>query len=176
MQVATEVWNAFAGLLSYPSGNAVRLTNEWAPCVVARFPSLEPEITPLLEFVAQHGEAEVEELFTRTFDGNGERALELGWHLHGENYARGVLLVRLRALLRKAALDEGAELPDHVSNVLRLLGRVDGTTARALVEHVLTPSLDKVIVGFGDDGNPYKHTLAALRSALREEVAPRSSP
>lgn len=178
-----EVWDAFAGLLGYPGGRGERLTSEWTPRLVARFPGLEGELAPLVELASRLGEGECEELYTRTFDGSSERALELGWHLHGENYARGVLLVRLRALLRQAGLDEGGELPDHVSNVLRLLGRVDETMARALVDNVLAPALDKALEGFdggakaerAETDNPYRKVLAALREALRDEGAPRSA-
>ncbi|MBM3976216.1 MAG: hypothetical protein FJ299_04415 [Planctomycetes bacterium] len=166
MVASTAVWDAFAGLLSYPGNNVERLRGEWCEHVVARFPTLRDQLTPLVELARERGEGECEELYTRTFDGNAERALELGWHLHGENYARGVLLVRLRTLLRDAQLDEGGELPDHVSNVLRLLGRVDETMAGALAEHVLVPGLDKLVERFTDTGNPYRAALVALRSAL----------
>jgi nitrate reductase molybdenum cofactor assembly chaperone NarJ/NarW len=182
-----EVWDAFAGLLGYPGGRSDRLLREWTPRVVASFPQLESELATLVELASRGGEGECEELYTRTFDGSSERALELGWHLHGENYARGVLLVRLRALLRQAGIDEGGELPDHVSNVLRLLGRVDETTARALVDNVLAPALDKALAGFDggaaegakdgprETGNPYRGVLVALREALRDGEAPRGA-
>lgn len=166
MVARSEVWDAFAGLLSYPAGNVERLRGEWCERVVAEFPALQPGLAPLVALARDRGEGECEELYTRTFDGSAERALELGWHLHGENYARGVLLVRLRSLLRSAQLDEGGELPDHISNVLRLLGRVDETTANALVQHVLAPGLDKLVERFADAGNPYRPALTALRSAL----------
>lgn len=166
MHPETCDWDSFAGLLTYPGGNLARLRAEWAPTVGLRWPELAEELQPLVDALGARDEGELEELFTRTFDGNAERALELGWHLHGENYARGVLLVRLRALLRAHALDEGSELPDHVSNVLRLLGRVDGVTARALTDNVLAPALDKLLAGFGEDDNPYRPALAGLRRAL----------
>jgi nitrate reductase delta subunit len=169
MTTSTGVWDAFAGLLSYPAGHGERVQSEWVPSIVAQFPALALEIAPLLAHTSSAVEGELEELFTRTFDGNAERALELGWHLHGENYARGVLLVRLRKMLRDQALDEGGELPDHVSNVLRLLGRVDAVTARALTGQVLVPALEKVLAGFGEEDNPYRHALVALKRALSEE-------
>jgi nitrate reductase delta subunit len=175
MQDDSATWDAFAGLLSYPGGNVARVRDEWAPRVVERWPDLAPEIAPLLAQARDHSEGECEELFTRTFDGSAERALELGWHLHGENYARGVLLVRLRAMLRQSAVDEGVELPDHVSNVLRLLGRVDAVTASALMSSVLAPALDKVLAGFEGDDNPYKHALLALRTALHDVESARKA-
>ena len=175
MVAHAEVWDAFAGLLSYPAGNADRVRGEWRERVVAQFPTLQSELAPLADLARERGEGECEELYTRTFDGSAERALELGWHIHGENYARGVLLVRLRSMLRTAQLDEGGELPDHVSNVLRLLGRVDETTASALVQHVLLPGLDKLVERFSDSANPYQPALVALRRALASEREMRSA-
>jgi nitrate reductase assembly molybdenum cofactor insertion protein NarJ len=87
-----------------------------------------------------------------------------------------VLMVRLRAMLRQNAVDEGVELPDHVSNVLRLLGRVDAVTGSALQSSVLIPALEKVVAGFADEDNPYKHTLQALRSALNDTDTTRNAP
>ena len=40
-------------------------------------------------FVEQHELWQIEETFTRTFDVNPACALEVGWHLFGEEYARG---------------------------------------------------------------------------------------
>ncbi len=44
---------------------------------------------------------EVEEAFTRTFDVNPACALEVGWHLFGEEYTAAMFLVRMREELRK---------------------------------------------------------------------------
>lgn len=176
MSANETTWDAFAGVLSYPGGNVSRLRDEWVPCVIERWPDLAPELEPLLAQARDHSEGECEELFTRTFDGSAERALELGWHLHGENYARGVLLVRMRAMLRQNGVEEGSELPDHVSNVLRLLGRVDAVTADALQNSVLIPALDKVVAGFAEEDNPYRHALKALRTALGDTDTTRNAP
>jgi len=175
MPTTMEVWDAFAGILSYPAGNGERVQTEWAPSILSRFPALASRIAPLVAYNSSSAEGDREELFTQTFDGNAERALELGWHLHGENYARGVLLVRLRSMLRDRGLEEGSELPDHVSNVLRLLGRVDAVTARGLVDQLLAPALEKVIAGFGEEENPYRQVLVGLKQALAPEPPTRNA-
>ena len=65
---------------------------------------------------------ELEELYTRTFDNVAERSLEVGWQLFGENYARGVLMVRLPGADARHGVPEDTELPDHLTHVLALLG------------------------------------------------------
>ena len=66
----------------------------------------------------------LEEAFTGTFDVNPACALEVGWHLFGEEYARGMFLVRMREELRKYGLAESSELPDHVSHVLAIVNAI----------------------------------------------------
>ena len=92
-----------ASALCYPVGDETRT-------VLADFPGFE-----------QLGSTELEELYTRTFDINPVCSLEVGWHLFGEDYNRGAFLVRMRGLLREHGIEEGAELPDHLESVLRVL-------------------------------------------------------
>ena len=83
-------------------------------------------------FAEQHELWEVEEAFTRTFDVNPTCALEVGWHLFGEEYARGMFLVRMREELRKYSLPESAELPDHIAHVLAVVAAMPDDEAAQL--------------------------------------------
>ena len=47
--------------------------------------------------------------------------LEVGWHLFGEEYTRGLFLVRLRGEMRDRGIEESSELPDHVAHVLAVV-------------------------------------------------------
>jgi len=58
--------------------------------------------------------AELEEIYTRTFEINSKCAPEIGWHLFGEEFTRGMLLVRLREELERYGIPETTELPDHI--------------------------------------------------------------
>ena len=55
----------------------------------------------------------LQELFTQSFDLSPLCSLEVGWHLYGEEYARGNFLVAMRGLLRDHGIEESTELPDH---------------------------------------------------------------
>ena len=77
-----------------------------------------------------------QELFIQTFDLNPVCSLEMGWHLFGENYDRGLLLVKMRQLLRAHGIAEGAELPDHLPNGLRLLARMEHGEAAYFAEAI----------------------------------------
>jgi len=165
----STVIEAFADLLQYPTPGSLGRIQQRIDEIREVASELEDGLALLLEYSATRPETELEEIFTRTFDSNAERALEMGWHLHGENYARGVFMVRMRKLLRDHGVPESTELPDHVSHVLLVLARADEVLARALATGVLTPALAKVEDGFPKTENPYLGVITSLQKFLRAE-------
>jgi len=114
---------------------------------------------------------ELQELFTRTFDLNPVCALEVGWHLFGEEYERGAFLVRMRQALREHDVPEGCELPDHLASLLRLLPRLDPDEADLLVVHALTPAVDKMLGPLEQGESPFLPLMKAIRRLLAARVA-----
>ena len=111
---------------------------------------------------------DMEELYTRTFDINPVSNLEVGWHLYGEQYERGAFLVNMRGMLRSHGVAESAELPDHLTHVLRLLGRMSENEAHEFSGRYVLPAVNKMLEGFKDKGNPYEHVLLAVKVLLGE--------
>jgi nitrate reductase delta subunit len=109
---------------------------------------------------------ELQELFTRTFDLNPLCALEIGWHLYGEDYARGAFLVRLRQALRRHGIDEGGELPDHLATVLALLPRLDPTEAGELAATAVRPALARMRPALARAQSPFEPLLDAIDALL----------
>lgn len=109
---------------------------------------------------------ELQELFTRTFDLNPLCALEVGWHLYGDDYARGAFLVRLRQALRRHGIEEGGELPDHLATVLALLPRLDPTEARELVATAVRPALARMRPVLARAESPFEPLLDAIDALL----------
>lgn len=112
--------------------------------------------------------ADLEELYTRTFDVNPITSLEIGWHLYGEAYERGAFLVKMRELLRQHGVPESTELPDHLVHVLQLLGRMDDAGREAFIGAFLQPALKKMLEGFAKQSTPYEHVLRGLSSVLEQ--------
>jgi nitrate reductase delta subunit len=111
-----------------------------------------------------------QELFTQTFDLNPVCSLELGWHLFGENYERGLLLVRMREHLRLAAISENGELPDHLTYALRLLPRMEQEQAADFAGAIVMPALAKMSHAIRDKKNPYEKLLHCLAVLMRSDL------
>ncbi|HEX7425178.1 MAG TPA: molecular chaperone TorD family protein [Terriglobales bacterium] len=160
------IYDALATLLIYPDADY--------PQRIEASVRLAPEECrgPLEQFAIQmRGLAtdELQELFTRTFDLNPMCSLELGWHLFGENYERGLLLVRVREELRRHELKESTELPDHLTHVLRLVERMEHEAAADFVAACVLPALEKMLQAMRDKKNPFENVLLAVRSLLHSQ-------
>lgn len=168
-----QVLDALALLLDYPGeGHGLRV-REAAAALEARAPDLAAALAPFCTRLAADDPSEAQELYTRTFDWSPERALELGWHLFGEQYERGAFLVRMRALLRAHGVEEGSELPDRLGSVLRLLGRMPPREAEALAAGPVQAALARIRAGFADEpAHPYLGVLAAVERALPPAAPP----
>lgn len=93
-----------------------------------------------------------QELFVRSFDVQAVTTLDVGYVLFGDDYKRGELLVNLNREHREAQNDCGIELPDHLSNILRLLPKMkDKEIARELVEKIVAVALKRMILSFAPE-------------------------
>lgn len=177
MTEAAHLYDLLAGLFRYPDGKYGRRIEI---CRQA-FLEAEPEVAALLaEFAARTQELsteEREELFTSTFDLNPVCTLDLGWHLFGEEFARGRFLVWMREELRRQGLEESTELPDHLTHVLAVLGRMETQPAAEFAAACVLPALEKMLAALAGKNNPYEKLLQAVarlvtlrQAAVFEEV------
>jgi len=108
----------------------------------------------------------IQELFISTFDWNPATTLDLGWHLFGEQYARGEFLVRMRAELRRYGIAESTELPDHLTHVLQVVGHMDAEVAREFVREFVAPAVAKLLAALEQKKTSFTIPLRAVRDAL----------
>jgi nitrate reductase delta subunit len=123
----------------------------------------------LLELTRRSSLEEVQEIYTRTFDINPVCTLEVGWHIYGEDYARGAFLVKMRELLRENGVPESQELPDHLTHVLLILGLLEGAIADDLAARYVLPALNKMLTAMADSETPYKVILEAADQMVRQD-------
>lgn len=128
-----------------------------------RKPDDGPEVGAFFDEIERVDPEGMEELYTRTFDLNPVATLELGWHLWGEQYERGRFLADLRALQEQLGVGMSTELPDHLTVVLETLDRMDDASA---LETQIAPALEKIAKPLDEQGNPYRHLIRAVITAL----------
>jgi nitrate reductase delta subunit len=149
-------------LLDYPDDGYIARTGDCGRMLDERHDVVAPLVKPFADTIGKMTTEEVQELYTRTFDINPVCTLEVGWHVYGEDYARGEFLVKMRQMLREHALPESTELPDHLTHALALLARLDGEDADELAARYVLPALKKMLDGMADLDNPYKAVLDAI--------------
>lgn len=160
--------DALADCLAYPDARIPETARIAEACLRATSPGAADALAPFVAAAAATAPDALEELFARTFDWSTTLALEIGWHLYGEQYERGAFLVRLRERLRATGVEEGADLPDHLGTCLRLLGRLPEDEALGLAAVALVPAVDRILAGFGAEPNPYVSVIRAVSAVVRE--------
>ena len=114
--------------------------------------------------------ARIQELFISTFDWNPDTSLEVGWHLFGEQYARGEFLVRMRQEMRRYMVPESAELPDHLTHVLPIVARMDLLEAEKFTREFAGPAMTKLLAAVVKIESPFAALVKAVREALPVQV------
>jgi nitrate reductase molybdenum cofactor assembly chaperone NarJ/NarW len=159
-----SIYDGLAAILMYPEADYADRVRD---AVLAAPPEIAWMLQQFAEQIDGRDTLQLQELFTVTFDLNPVCSLELGWHLFGENYDRGLLLVKLRQLLAGHGVSEHGELPDHLASVLRLLARMDESSRRDFAIAIVLPAIGKMLDAFRDKQNPYQKVLEATKTQLR---------
>ena len=160
-----ELLDALAALVDYPDGDLQPRARACLADVAAISPAAAVELARFADAIARPSIGELQEQYTETFDLSPACALDLGWHLFGEAHERGAFMAALREDLRRAGVPETAELPDHLTHVLALVGREQPARAAALAA-LVAPAIETVHRALGARGSPYVHVLAALREVV----------
>lgn len=132
---------ALAALFTYPSSDYAKAVESAVTC--SRL--IAPALVEFAHEIRNTSLTNLQELYTSTFDLQPACALDLGWHLFGEEYERGLLLARMRRELRAHAIQENRELPDHLSHALLLLARMEPVDAEEFAAAVVGPGLERML-------------------------------
>lgn len=163
----SSIFVRFSKLVSYPE-IGIEKDTEALVQALSEVKDDADKLKHFSEFICNTQHADIEELFTRTFDLNPSCCLEVGWHLYGEDYGRGEFLVRMRQSLAEENLPETGELPDHLSHCLLFLTRLESEDAHEFTKSYLLPAIAKILVGFGTkESNPYQNLIEVLQAVLK---------
>jgi len=155
-----------ARLLRYPEHGYGRESEQCAAFFTGHCPQVGAYLGGFFEQTRSLSLEDLQTLYTATFDLNPVCSLELGWHLFGENYERGELMVKMRAELRRHGIEESGELPDHLTHALDLLGRMEREDAAAFAGACLFPAMDKMRAAIEGKSNPFESVLIAANQLL----------
>lgn len=163
---------ALAGsLVTYPDEGYAGRARHFAATQAGSDPAAASHADDFARAIALLSLTEQQELFTHTFDLNPLCALEVGWHLFGEDYRRGAFLVEMRQELATRGISEGGELPDHLSSLVRLAGALAEQDARSLISQSLLPALVKMREPLDKTENPFRLLMQAIHRLLAERAA-----
>jgi nitrate reductase molybdenum cofactor assembly chaperone NarJ/NarW len=168
IQTSKHPYELLASYLHYPHEGDVARLREHLPELERLSRAAGKQLSTFLDHGAQNSVPDREELFTRTFDINPTCTLELGWILYGQDYARGAFLVKMRQMLSAQEIPENGELPDHLTHVLLLLGRLPDDTAASFVTQEVMPGVTKMRESFKEKDNPYARVIEAVWIVLTE--------
>jgi nitrate reductase molybdenum cofactor assembly chaperone NarJ/NarW len=153
-------------ILSYPDEQYPEAVATWQQEVAQVCPGSVDHASRFAASLVGQGTEELQEMYVRTFDLNPVCALEVGWQLFGDTYDRGEFLVTMRQELRRHGIAELHELPDHLSHLLLLLGKMAPELAPTFASTCLLLAMKKMLVGFEGKGNPYEEFLRATTSVI----------
>jgi len=181
--ISKKIFDSLSKLIRYPSEDYHKLLNEFkinllnlksendAEQAFRLFEDTIEKINENFELfyssVINLCREELEELYTQTFDINPVSSLEIGWHLFGETYERGSFLVKMRETLRELAVEESADLPDHITHVLLALGRMEKEEQTEFSEMFIVPALNKILDTFEGKNNPYENLLKIISMLIK---------
>ncbi|MBI5631287.1 MAG: nitrate reductase molybdenum cofactor assembly chaperone [Elusimicrobia bacterium] len=164
-----DVLTHIAVLLEYPKGDLMSAIARARKSAVAESLEAAAALEPFAGFAQDHSQAELEEAFVQTFDLNPSCALEIGWHLYGEDYKRGAFLVEMRGFMRRLAIAEDSELPDHLRHVLEVLARLEPAAGWQLAQDKVLPALAKMRLA--SQGAAYDAVLRAVELLIETRFA-----
>lgn len=168
-----ETLTLFGPIFDYPSGETAKVSGDCA----SRLAGECPEAATLLDMfhvkLSDMSVAEMQELYTATFDMRPDATTALGYHLFGDDVRRSVFMAKLKDRLEKHGIAAGVEMPDHLPLVLRLAGcEGQGEERHTLINEGLIPGLSHMRQAFGEaeNGNPYRQAIDALLTYLRSSA------
>jgi len=164
-------YNTLANMFRYPDEQMVDYSKNFMETILMAFPDMFSELKKIIEKHNQLSIKEQQEYYLKTFDVQAICYLDIGYVLFGEDYKRAQLLVNLQNEHKKAGIDCGSELGDHLPYVLTLLSQTsDPDFAEELGFIVTTPAVRFMLTKFKDiQTNYYKNLLALLLEFLQRD-------
>lgn len=172
---AVSTYEALSRLLTYPDADYAEFAQQLPLTLAETDPEASSALEPFVVGIRELSLTELQELFTRTFDLSPACSLEVGWHLFGEEYARGAFMVSIRERLRLCGVAENGELPDHLTHILRLADAVEADERGKLVGTFMLPAIEKMLKAMEGKSNPYGDLIKTIAGVLERTPGARQT-
>lgn len=163
---AVSAYETLSRLLTYPDAAYGGFVEELPKMLAEEDPKASAELAAFASRVKGLSLTELQELFTRTFDLSPTCSLEVGWHLFGEEYARGAFMVSIRERLRRYGVEENGELPDHLTHILLLADLMETDDRGELIGSYVLPAVQKMAKSLEGKDNPYAMVITTVKGVL----------
>lgn len=163
-----KIYLQLADLLEYPRAQHSDLLQN----LIAADVSSDGQLSFLKDFQKNINSlklSEWQELYTASFEIQSTASLDIGFHLFGEAYKRGAFMAKLKATQNALNMPLGNELPDHLTQMLRLLAHLQPVQAAPLIEECLLPGLVSILAGLENLQHPYRAFFEGLKKMLVAE-------
>jgi nitrate reductase molybdenum cofactor assembly chaperone len=164
-------YKVIADLFRYPDDHFAKYSTEFLKMMSDEMPDKADMIRQIMDKHKQLSNHDLQEYYLKTFDVQAVCYLDIGYVLFGDDYKRAQLLVNLQNEHKKADVDCGIELGDHLPNVLTLLSKVsDPDFAEELGYIITTPAVRFMLTKFKNiENNYYKDLLEVLKDFLQRD-------
>lgn len=144
-----KIYNLYASVFRYPDKGFTEDVTLLEKSLLYTSPAALESFLVFSSFMKDNTLFEQQELFTKTFDVQPICYLDLGYVIFGEDYKRGAFLLHMQQEQQRWNNECGTDLPDHLSNMLTLMVKMEGESISSeLVHRILIPGLDKMMSEF----------------------------
>lgn len=162
-----QLYEVLADLLEYPQKNWVLLLEPGKKLLLEEASEIEALFEGFCLQVQDLSLAELQEKYTQTFDLTPACTLEVGYHLFGENYKRGLFLAELHETEAPFHLGQEHQLPDYLPVLLRLMVKLEDEELRTdLANECVIPAIEKMIQAVPGTDNPFGILLKVVLAVL----------
>lgn len=163
-------YSIFGELFRYPDCSTKSKLLLLQEFINKKYPDGSELISSFIEYLSKKNLDEHREYYIKTFDVQASCYLDIGYILFGEDYKRGEFLVNLAKEHKKAENDCGAELADHLPNLLNLMDKTDDKKfVEELAYCLMIPAIKEMLKTFVDKGNIYIKSLELLLLVLEKD-------
>jgi len=164
-----QIWQLLSDVLDYPNASLPESARKCAQMLEGFSLDTVRAMQSFVTFVRTQNIAQLEEVYTQTFEFNPATTLYIGYHVFGETPKRSRFMNRLKEAYLSQQFSIGGELPDHLCVLLRFLGTpADLEFMMPLIQDGILPALEKIENNISEKGNCYAEAVNSIRLFLKE--------